>query len=111
MGPIAKVMLHSFDGVHEDAILIAEDFAEKMMSTSVKKQDVRIKNYDRVLNYAKPYGRYTAGTEMMTFVRGSDDEFMNRFLQDRDESAFDDINTVKKTFHYAGEAISVRVYY
>ena len=111
MGPIAKVMLHSFDGVHEDAVLIADDFAEKMMSTSVKKQDVRIKNYDRILSYAKPYGRYTAGTDMVTFVRGSDDEFMNKFLQDRDENAFDDINTVKKTFHYAGEAVSVRVYY
>ena len=111
MGPIAKVMLHSFDGVHEDAVLIADDFAKKMMSTSVKKQDVRIKNFDRILNYAKPYGRYTAGTEMLTFVRGSDDEFLNKHLQSIDANAFDDINTVKKEFHYAGEAISVRIYY
>ena len=111
MGPIAKVMLHSFDGVHEDAVLIADDFAKKMMSTSVKKQDVRIKNFDRILSYAKPYGRYTAGTDMLTFVRGTDDEFLNKYLQDKDASAFDDINTVKKEFHYAGEAISVRIYY
>ena len=111
MGPIAKVMLHSFDGVHEDAVLIADDFAEKMMSTSVKKQDVRLKNYDRVLSFAKPYGRYTAGTDMLTFVRGNEDAFLNKFLQDRDASAFDDINTVNKHFHYAGEVISVRVYY
>ena len=111
MGPIAKVMLHSFDGVHEDAVLISDEFAKKMMSTSVKKQDVRLKSFDRILSYAKPYGRYTAGTDMVTFIRGNDDEFLNKFLQEREETAFEDINTVKKQFHYAGDVISVRLYY
>ncbi len=108
MGAMVNVLWKSESLNYEDSIVISESAAEMFMVKAVKRVSIKIDKNTKILSYLSLDDYTNAETELISYIKGSDDEMLSKFL---DNAVLSDLDKKSKTAHKSGVITNINLTY
>ena len=108
MGAMVNVLWKTESLNFEDSIIISESAAKMFMVKAVKRVSAKVAKNTKILSYLSLDDYTNAETELVTYIKGSDDAMLSNFL---DNATLTELDKKSKTAHKSGIIVNINLTY